>query len=114
MYNPKTVRSTVGSMFHLPVIEGVEFELAVLWAHSRGMQVWAADAGGQPLNTLGATLNQPTAWVLGNEAWGFSSDNLSLCDAVISVPMWGRAESLNVSTAASICLYESAAAQHAD
>jgi TrmH family RNA methyltransferase len=111
LYNPKTVRASVGSLFHLPVIQEIGFGLGVLWAHSHGLQVWAADAGGQPLSTMGNALRAPTLWAFGNEAWGFRPEDLALCDAVVSVPMWGAAESLNVTTAAAVCLYESAVAQ---
>ncbi len=52
----------------------------------------------------------PTAWVFGNEAWGLPEETLALCDAVVRVPIHGRAESLNLATAAAVCLYASARA----
>ncbi|GAA2178813.1 RNA methyltransferase [Brooklawnia cerclae] len=112
--NPKTVRASVGSLFHLRVVTGVEFADAVAWARQRGLQVLAADAGGQGLDELAALgdLGRPTAWVMGNEAWGLPDDVLAGVDRVVSIPMWGRAESLNLSTAAAVCLFASASAQH--
>ncbi|WP_130866796.1 TrmH family RNA methyltransferase [Acidipropionibacterium timonense] len=112
-HNPKTVRSSVGSVFHLPVIVGVELEDAVSWAHGHGMQVLAADGGGSSLDELGRTgrLTGPTAWIMGNEAWGLPEAERSLADDVVGVPMWGAAESLNLSTAAAVCLYATASAQ---
>ena len=50
---------------------------------------------------------------MGNEAWGLPEAERNLADAVVGVPMWGRAESLNLSTAAGICLYATASAQRA-
>ncbi len=111
--NPKTVRASVGSIFHLPVVEGVGFEEAVDWARGRGLQVLAADAGGRSLDDLtsSGSLRRPTAWVMGNEAWGLPAEQLAHVDEVVSIPMYGRAESLNLSTAAAVCLYATASAQ---
>ena len=52
----------------------------------------------------------PTAWVFGNEAWGLPEQTRALADAVVKVPIHGRAESLNLATAAAVCLYASARA----
>lgn len=112
--NPKTVRASVGSIFHLPIASGMGFGEAIEWARGQGMQVLAADAGGEPLDQLAASgvLDAPTAWVMGNEAWGLPAEQLAGVDRVVSIPMWGRAESLNLSTAAAVCLYATASAQH--
>lgn len=111
--NPKTVRASVGSIFHLPIASGVEFAAAVAWARTQGMQVLAADAGGRSLSDLAEAgeLVRPTAWVMGNEAWGLPDELLAEVDQVVSIPMWGRAESLNLATAAAVCLYATANAQ---
>ncbi|MGO1384619.1 MAG: TrmH family RNA methyltransferase [Arachnia sp.] len=113
LHNPKTVRSSVGSMFHLPVVTGVALADAVAFCRDRGLQVLAADAGGAELDLLAAdgTLAAPTAWIMGNEAWGLPPEDSALADQVVSVPMWGEAESLNLSTAAAVCLYQSASSQ---
>ena len=111
--NPKTVRSSVGSVFHLPIVSGVQLSDALDWARDEQLQVLAADARGRGIDELLETgqLQHPTAWVFGNEAWGFA--DIDLGDAeFVSVPMWGKAESLNLSTAAAICLFGSATAQH--
>ena len=55
----------------------------------------------------------PTAWIFGNEAWGLPEETRALADAVVRVPIHGRAESLNLATAAAVCLYASARAQRA-
>ena len=111
--NPKTVRASVGSVFHLPVITGAGLGETVGWARANAMTVLAADGTGTALDELDARgeLARPTAWLLGNEAWGLPADQLDAADQVAAVPMWGRAESLNLSTAAAICLYVSASAQ---
>lgn len=113
LHNPKTVRSTVGSMFHLPVITGISLADAVAFCKDRGLQVLAADSGGAELDLLAAEgkLSVPTAWIMGNEAWGLPAEDAQLADQVVSVPMWGAAESLNLSSAAAVCLYQSASAQ---
>lgn len=113
IYNPKVVRSTVGSLFHMPIITGVELSQAVEHVRRRGLQVLAADGEGSPLDLkqLGGGLSEPTAWIMGNEAWGLPEADRALADEVVAVPMWGGAESLNLSSAAAVCLYATATAQ---
>ena len=111
VFNPKTVRASVGSIFHLPIVVGVEIADALTWLRGQGMQVFAADGGGAHLDELGDALTRPTAWIMGNEAWGLPERERSLADQVVGVPMWGQAESLNLSTAAAVCLYATASAQ---
>jgi RNA methyltransferase, TrmH family len=113
-YNSKCVRASAGSLFHLPVVTGIPVDEAVRVLRDRGLQVLAADGGAattlddlQPAGQLG----RPTAWLLGNEAWGLPADVLDLADEAIAVPIYGRAESLNLAAAAAVCLYASARAQ---
>lgn len=115
LFNPKTVRASVGSVFHLPVVTGVGLAEAVDFCHAQGLQVLAADGGGDELDALQASgeLAGPTAWIMGNEAWGLPAEDRALADRVVGVPMWGEAESLNLSTAAAVCLYTTASAQRA-
>jgi len=111
VFSPKVVRASVGSVFHLPVAQGIDFEDAVTWARSRGYRLIGADVGGDPLAWGFTAAWQPVAWVLGNEAHGISSGHLRMLDETMAVPMWGKAESLNVAIAGAICLWESARAQ---
>ncbi len=113
IYNPKVVRSTVGSLFHMPILTGVDLREAVRRVHAMGMQVLAADGDGAPLDLkqLRGELVAPTAWIMGNEAWGLPDADRALADEVVAVPMWGGAESLNLSSAAAVCLYATASAQ---
>jgi len=113
-YNSKCVRASAGSLFHLPVVTGPPVADAVRALRERGLRVLAADGGaGTTLDDLQSAglLSQPTAWLFGNEAWGLPSDVLDLADDVVAVPIYGRAESLNLAAAAAVCLYASARAQ---
>lgn len=114
-YNPKVVRSTTGSLFHLPVSVGGDLEDAIERAHTAGLTVLAADVKGVDLLAARAEglLTRPTAWLFGNEAHGLDGRALGLADHALKLPIFGRAESLNLATAASVCLYESAFAQRA-
>lgn len=110
-FNPKTVRSTAGSLFHLPVFTAADVSVAVESARKHGHQILAADGyGDQSLETAGDLLSRPSTWLFGNEAQGLSEDELDVADARIAVPLYGHAESLNVATAATVCLYASAMA----
>lgn len=114
LYNPKSVRASVGSLFHLPVAVGVPVEEAVAGLRGAGVRVLAADGAGEDDldDELDAgTMGGPTAWIFGNEAWGLPAETRALADAVVRVPIHGRAESLNLATAAAVCLYASARAQ---
>jgi TrmH family RNA methyltransferase len=113
-YNGKCVRASAGSLFHLPLAAGVPIELAVGALKDRGLTVLAADGhGGLDLDSAidGGRLDGPTAWLFGNEAWGLPPETRALADDVVRVPIYGAAESLNLATAAAVCLYASARAQ---
>ena len=112
-YAPKVVRATTGSLFHIDVAVGASTEEAVSAAQARGLRVLAADVSGDGLVALLAAgeLAGPTAWLFGNEARGLDAATLALADRAARVPIYGRAESLNLATAASVCLYQSAFAQ---
>jgi RNA methyltransferase, TrmH family len=111
LYNPKVVRATTGSLFHIPV--AVVPELSTVLERFRGsdIQIVAADIKGDDLLETRATLAAPTAWLFGNEARGLTDEQLAMADRAIAVPIYGKAESMNLATAASVCLYESAFAQ---
>lgn len=111
LYNPKVVRATTGSLFHVPVAVMPELDAVLERVKSAGLQVLAADIKGEDLLSARSTLAAPTAWLFGNEARGLTDENLELADRAITVPIYGRAESMNLATAASVCLYESAFAQ---
>ncbi len=108
-YNPKTVRASVGSLFHLPVAVAEDPAVAVRAAQQAGLQVLAADGAGEvDLDGAGRLLARPTAWLFGNEAWGLPDELAALADHRVRIPIYGRAESLNLATAAALCLYATA------
>ncbi|GAB3253965.1 RNA methyltransferase [Alteromonas gracilis] len=113
-YNAKTVRASVGSLFHLPVHVEPDTTEVLRRARSEGLTVLAADGDGE-LDLDDAIdeglLAGPTAWLFGNEAWGLPADLAARADHRVRIPIHGRAESLNLSTAAAVCLYASARAQ---
>ena len=113
LYNPKVVRATTGSLFHLPVAIMPELDDVLERVKAAGIQVLAADIKGEDLLSARPSLAAPTAWLFGNEARGLSDEQLELADRAITVPIYGKAESMNLATAASVCLYESAFAQRA-
>ena len=112
LHNPKTIRASVGSVFHLPIAVAADPAESVRAAQRAGLVVFAADGAGEvDLYEAGDLLTSPTAWLFGNEAWGLPAELADLADHRIRIPIRGRAESLNLSTAAALCLYESARAQ---
>ena len=106
VYNPKVVRSTAGSLFHLPVSVGTPVPELLSACRERGIRLLAADGGGAT-SLPQADLSGAHAWVMGNEAWGLEPEVLALCDDVVSIPIQ-RAESLNLAMAATVCLHSSA------
>ncbi|MGC0143734.1 TrmH family RNA methyltransferase [Pseudactinotalea sp. Z1732] len=117
LHNPKTVRSSAGSMFHLPVATGADLTGTIERARNAGMQVLAADGEGQvELDDLAdaagtGDLSRPTLWVFGNEAHGLTARERAMADAVVRIGIRGHAESLNLAMAATLCLFASARAQ---
>ncbi|MGZ4428008.1 MAG: TrmH family RNA methyltransferase [Nocardioidaceae bacterium] len=113
-YNGKTVRASVGSLFHLPLAIEADTAAVVRQLQAHGLAVLAADGAGE-LDLDAATddglLAAPTAWLFGNEAWGLPEELAALADHRVRIPIHGRAESLNLATAAAVCLYASARAQ---
>ena len=117
--NPKTVRSTAGSLFHLPVVVDEDTARVVRQLQRAHLLVLAADgSGSHDLDDLlddagqgqALDLARSTAWMFGNEAWGLTPDDAALADAVVRVPLRGKAESLNLAAAATVCLYASSRA----
>ncbi|TFD24493.1 TrmH family RNA methyltransferase [Cryobacterium lyxosi] len=115
LYNPKVIRSSTGSIFHLPVAIAADLSDVLDRARAAGLQLFAADIKGSDLLTArnGGLLAAPTVWLFGNEARGLTDEDLARVDRSVSVPIYGEAESMNLATAASVCLYESAFAQRA-
>lgn len=118
VHNPKCVRASAGSLFHLPIVTGAGLADVVDGARAAGLAVLAADGAGavdldalqDDASTGAGPLAGPVAWVFGNEGWGLPDADAALADQVVRVPVHGRAESLNLATAATVCLYAAARA----
>ncbi|WP_336651350.1 MULTISPECIES: TrmH family RNA methyltransferase [unclassified Leucobacter] len=112
-FHPKVVRSTTGSLFHLPVAVASTLAEAIDAARAAGLTSLAADVRGAELLEARAEglLEGPVAWVFGNEARGLSEADRGLTDRSLKLPIYGAAESLNLATAASVLLYETAFSQ---
>jgi TrmH family RNA methyltransferase len=110
----KVARASAGSLFHVPVDYGSDFEDIVGELRAKGVFVVASVVRGAKYD-IDYLVNQAklkdshcrgVAIVMGNESLGIDADDAALCDATVTIPMLGRAESLNVSTAATILLWE--------
>ena len=106
--NPKVVRGSMGSLFHLRAVEASAQEF-LDWASAKGVEVWTTDAKGTPLGRStpgGRAARPPLALVLGNEGAGTSAMIDGVARRRIAIPLVPGAESLNVAVAAGILLHE--------
>lgn len=106
-YNAKTVRASAGSLFHLPVVRDADTATAVQAMKDRGMRVYSTSTEGER-DLYSLDLSGPSAFLFGNEAWGLPHEVSALADASVRIPIAGRAESLNMASAATLCLFEAA------
>ncbi|GAA5116214.1 RNA methyltransferase [Haloechinothrix salitolerans] len=113
VHNGKCVRASTGSVFHLPLAREHDVDAVYDACRAHGLRLVAADGSASDDLDTATDLATPTAWVFGNEAHGLSADEISAADGAIRVPIYGDAESLNLATAAAVCLYASARAQRA-
>jgi RNA methyltransferase, TrmH family len=112
-YNGKAVRASAGSLFHVPVV-AYAAEALVAMTDELAMRVLATSGTGRrDLDDLidSGDLSAPTVWLFGSEAHGLPSSLLGAADETVRIPLYGRAESLNVAAAAAVALYASARAQ---
>ncbi len=108
-YNGKCLRASAGSIFSIPVVSESDATGTVSALSDAGLRVLATTVdGGTSLDD--ADLSGPTAWLFGPESHGLATELATIASERIRIPMPGRAESLNVASAAAICLYESAKA----
>lgn len=105
IYAPKTVRSSMGSLFHVPVLSGVAEQEFIDNAKKAGYQLLVTALDGAD-NLYQADLKGRLAFVMGNEAGGVSASLLQQADKRVFIPMRGKAESLNVAMAAGIVMFE--------
>lgn len=104
-YNPKVIRSTMGSLFHIPIIIEEDFDGVLNELRSRNIRLVAAHTR-DALSCWKADLAGDVAIIIGNEGNGLSEHILELADMTVMIPMKGKAESLNASAAASMLIYE--------
>lgn len=109
----KAARASAGSLFHIPVAKDKSTPNDLLGQiRAKGLQILATAADGEVnLDEADELLAQPTAWLFGNEAHGLGPKLLAQADHRVRIPIRGRAESLNLASAAAICLHASAKAQ---
>ncbi|OLT14500.1 RNA methyltransferase [Pseudonocardia sp. CNS-139] len=113
-HNGKAVRASTGSVFHLPLARDRDPDAVLDACRAAGLTLLAADAGGElDLHdpAADAVLAGPVAWVFGGEAHGVPAAAAARADHRVRVPILGRAESLNLATAAAVCLYASVGAR---
>lgn len=105
-YSPKVVRASMGSIFHLPLVQGIEPEAALTWCMRYGYTTAAASLTvAEELYKV--DLSQKMAFILGNEANGVSTALQETAAMRLYIPMPGKAESMNVAMAAGVILFES-------
>ncbi|OPH56167.1 rRNA methyltransferase [Paenibacillus ferrarius] len=104
LYNPKTIRSTMGSMYHLPILEA-DLSLLLPRARERGVRLVTTSLQAER-SCYDTDLRQPTWLILGNEGKGVSPEVAAQSDVQVIIPMQGKAESLNVAMAATVLLFE--------
>jgi RNA methyltransferase, TrmH family len=108
-YNGKCLRASAGSIFSIPVVSETDAAHAVSALREAGLQVLATTVDGE-VSLDDAALEMPTAWLFGPESHGLPNELAEMATHRVRIPMPGSAESLNVASAASICLYQSARA----
>jgi len=107
IYNPKVVRASAGSLFHVPVVAGGEpVEVLERLGAAKLQRLGTAAEGGESLDEI--DLRSPVAFVLGNEAHGLPERVDACIDRRVTIPMAGRTESLNVGMAAAVLCFEAA------
>lgn len=105
IYNSKVLRSTMGSIFKIPVVQNINLDEIAELLHKNSIKLYAAHLKGRK-NHYEEDYTGGCAFLLGNEARGLSEHAVSLCDELIKIPMPGGAESLNASVAAAVLMYE--------
>lgn len=105
IYNSKVLRSTMGSIFHLPVVKNCDFNILIDKLKEKNINIVATSLDTENY-IYDIDLKSPTAIIIGNEARGISNDIIEKCDFLAKIPMLGKVESINASIAGSIVFYE--------
>ena len=107
IYNPKVIRSTMGSVFRVPFVYTDNLTDSILQLKKKGIKLYAAYLNGRN-NYEKEDYTVDTGFLIGNEANGLTEDTARLADAYIKIPMMGSVESLNAAVAASVLMFETA------
>lgn len=105
IYNPKTIRSTMGSIYRVPFLYVEDMEGTIRILREKGIRVYAAHLRGQDYYS-GFSFVEGTAFLIGNEGNGLRRETADLADCYLKIPMEGQVESLNAAIAASLLVYE--------
>ena len=105
LYNPKVIRSTMGSIFHLPVVEGLDLKEVLPEMKVSGFKIFSSEVH-QGKDYSRISYPEKICLLMGGESSGISKEVSNLADERIKIPLFGKAESLNASVAAGILLYE--------
>jgi TrmH family RNA methyltransferase len=110
IYSDKTIRATMGSIFHLPIIDNIDIKNTLNLMKKEKISVFAASLKGEKyLNDI--KFPNKIAFIIGNEANGLRNETENSADTLVKIYMPGNAESLNAATAASIIMYENSKKQ---
>ena len=105
VYNPKVLRSTMGAIFHVPVVRDVSAKDTISLLQQAGIAVYAAHLKGEGF-PYDLPLQKGCCFAIGNEANGLQEETAALCNTLVKIPMPGQTESLNASVAAAVLMYE--------
>lgn len=105
IYNPKTIRATMGSIYRMPFVYADDLGKTVDGLRENGIRIYAAHLAGKAYYD-GFSFREGTAFLIGNEGNGLSRELTDKADACLKIPMEGKVESLNAAVAASLLMYE--------
>lgn len=105
LFHPKTVRSTMGSIYRVPFVVAEDWQNTLMWLREQGISLYAAHLSGKRYYDA-FDYGKDTGFLIGNEGNGLTAETSSLADAYLKIPMEGRLESLNAAMAAGVLMYE--------
>jgi TrmH family RNA methyltransferase len=106
IYNPKTIRSTMGSVYRVPFVYVEDLKKLMHKLSEEGIHTYAAHLAGEDYYDS-FSFAEPTAFLIGNEGNGLTKELADMADNYIKIPMEGKVESLNAAIAAALLMYES-------
>lgn len=105
LYNPKVIRSTMGSVYRMPFFYSAQFHEDIEWLKKQGVIMYAAHLKGKHTHD-GESYKQASGFMIGNESKGLSDETAEQADVYIRIPMCGQVESLNAAVASAVLMYE--------